>query len=185
MQSLSWTQGSALGFFVHRALEVGAHRQKIKQWNKSLLQDELRKRCFWALYCLDRQLSGNRALPHPLLLHSWADSLHLTVGRLADCLLLLAIYADLQYRPVCISDDDIDLDLPAELTDEELDHYEALNLPYPRHFGPPQKAVPVSAFCSFIRMQKITSRALKDLYGSHGPGEFPLRLPGMASLLQS
>lgn len=68
--------------------------------------------------------------------------------------------------PLGIDDEEIDLDLPAELSDEELDHYEAANLPYPRSFPASKKPVPISAFVCFTRLNQITSKTLKTLYGS-------------------
>lgn len=62
------TVWAALGHAIRRALDVGAHRKVAPQWNASILQDELRKRAFWSLFILDREMSANLGRPVALQL---------------------------------------------------------------------------------------------------------------------
>ena len=122
---------SWVAFLIRRAQDVGMHRRVNSRWNSSFLDDELRKRVFWALVVFDRHLSS-------------------TLG-----------------RTVSIRLDEMDLGLPADLSDAELDSLGAMNLPFPRALPPrPPTAPPTdaSAFRCLINLSAIVGIALRTIY---------------------
>lgn len=60
----SWT---VIGTGIRLAQDVGAHRRKVYNHNKRTVEDELWKRAFWVLVCLDRFISS--ALGRPCAIH--------------------------------------------------------------------------------------------------------------------
>ena len=60
----SWT---IIGTGIRLAQDVGAHRRKVYNHNKRTVEDELWKRAFWVLVCLDRFMSS--ALGRPCAIH--------------------------------------------------------------------------------------------------------------------
>lgn len=60
----SWT---VIGTGIRLAQDVGAHRRKVYNHNKRTVEDELWKRAFWVLVCLDRYISS--ALGRPCAIH--------------------------------------------------------------------------------------------------------------------
>lgn len=130
MLSSAWAW-SWVAFLIRRAQDVGMHRRVNSRWNKSLIEDELRKRTFWTLVVFDRHL------------------------------------ASILGRSVAIGLDDMDLGLPAELSDAELETLGAMNLPFPRTLPPrPSTAPPtdIAAYRCMIHLSAIASIALASIY---------------------
>jgi hypothetical protein len=94
-------------------------------------------------------------------------------------------------RPLSIQDEDIDLDFPLEVSDEQLDKLNALNLPFPRE-RPTSRATeeptPMHAFNASIQLAQITGRTLKQLYSiskphsDHSDGKAPWEQKVVAEL---
>ncbi|ORY48410.1 fungal-specific transcription factor domain-domain-containing protein [Leucosporidium creatinivorum] len=56
----TWT---ASGHALRKAIDVGVHRENRSRWTFSVLEDQLRKRAFWILYSLDRNISACMGRP--------------------------------------------------------------------------------------------------------------------------
>jgi hypothetical protein len=126
-----------LGYAIRRAYDVGLHRRANPYWTHSVLIDEVRKRVWWALYCLDRSLSAG--LGRPLLIQD------------ED--------VDVEY-PLDIADAELDA------LDKRKLPFPRQYRPPPVASGssPSTAQSAVTAFVSNIQLHQIIGRALKTIY---------------------
>jgi hypothetical protein len=131
------TAWSMLGYVIRRAYDVGAHRRANRVWTSSAVIDEVRKRVWWALYCLDRSLSAG--LGRPLLVQD------------ED--------VDVDY-PFEITDAELDA-----LDQRQLPFPRQYQPPSVASGSNPSPALlAMTAFISNIQLHQILGRALKTIY---------------------
>lgn len=132
---------AGIGHAIRRAQDVGAHRRVSVKWNADPLQDELRKRAWFAMIILDRELSSG--LGRPLAVSE--DDFDLD-------------------RPLELNDADLVSYAAAALKRKSEKGKDEQAVPLTTKSQGPTA---IAGFNCMIRLSQIYARALKTIYSIH------------------